>query len=46
MISVCFHRRDYSFLVLMRKEFQTTETLENAIARPAKTGLRSQPKRG
>jgi hypothetical protein len=46
VIVVFLHKRDYSFLVLIRKEFETTETLENAIARPAKIGFNNQPKRG
>ena len=36
----------YNLFVLMRKEFETTETEEAAMAKPAKTGLSSQPKRG
>jgi len=46
VIGVFLHREDYSFFVLIRNEFETTETLENAIASHAKTGLRSQPKIG
>ncbi len=46
MIVVFLHSGDYSFFVLMRNEFETTETLENAIASHAKMGLRIQPKRG
>jgi len=30
----------------MRKEFDTTDTLEKAMASPAKTGLSNQPNRG
>jgi len=36
----------YNVLALRRSELPTTETLENAIASPAKTGDRSQPKNG
>ena len=46
MVGIFFHRVDYSFLVLIRNEFETTETLENAIASPAKIGFNNQPKRG
>jgi len=37
---------DHSFLDLRRSEFEITDTLENAIANPAKTGFKSQPKIG
>jgi len=46
MVGIFLHSADYSFFVLIRNEFDTTETLENAIARPAKIGLSNQPKRG
>ena len=36
----------HSFCSLRRREFETTETLDIAIARPAKTGFRSHPVRG
>jgi hypothetical protein len=36
----------YNDLVLRRKELLTTDTLENAIASPAKIGFKSQPKMG
>ena len=36
----------HSFLVLSLKELETTDTLENAMASPAKTGESSQPKMG
>jgi hypothetical protein len=36
----------YNFLALILSEFDTTDTLENAIANPAKTGFRSHPKMG
>src|SRR3989344_1986918 len=36
----------YNVFVLRRSELLTTETLENAIARPANTGERSHPKNG
>ena len=40
------HGVDTGFLVFNRRELLTTETLENAITRPAKTGLRSHPNIG
>jgi len=36
----------YNFFDLSLSEFPTTETLEAPIAKPAKTGLSNQPKRG
>ena len=39
-------QKHYSFFALSRKELETTETLENAIASPAKIGLSSQPNIG
>lgn len=36
----------YNFLALILSEFETTETLENAIANPANTGLSNHPKNG
>jgi hypothetical protein len=36
----------HSFLVLIRSEFETTDTLEKAMASPAKAGLSSQPNMG
>ena len=36
----------YILFILSRNELPTTETLEKAIAKPAKTGLKSQPKNG
>jgi hypothetical protein len=36
----------YNFFVLSRSEFPTTDTLENAIAMPAKIGDSVQPKIG
>ena len=36
----------YNSFALRRREFPTTDTLERAIANPAKTGERSHPKSG
>ncbi len=36
----------YNSFALRRSELETTETLERAIARPAKTGESSQPNTG
>lgn len=36
----------HNFIPLRRSELLTTETLEKAIANPAKTGLKSHPKIG
>jgi hypothetical protein len=36
----------YNFLIFKRREFPTTDTLDIAMANPAKTGEISQPKIG
>lgn len=36
----------YNTFAFRRRELETTETLENAIASPANTGLKSHPKNG
>src|SRR3989338_10088976 len=43
---VGFSHTFYSRMPLRRREFNTTLTLLNAIARPAKTGERSHPNSG
>jgi hypothetical protein len=37
---------DYNFLFFNRNELLTTETLEKAIARPAKIGFKVMPQMG
>jgi len=36
----------YNLLALIRKELETTETEDMAMAKPAKAGFKSQPKNG